>query len=259
MSHDPFPAYRFSRALLREPAASVVCGLRAVDRGDPSLELFHLEHAAYRAILENAGLETHVLPALSDWPDSVFIEDPAMVLPEGAILFRMAAPSRAGEPNTVREALETFVPVTPLENGHVDGGDILVTGPKIFAGLSKRTDKEGLDAMGAIVSGWGYELVGVDMPEGLLHLKTGCALLDEETILAVEPLKETFSDFRVLTMPEGEEAAANAVRVNDIVLLAAGYPRTEELLDRWGYNVRTTKVSQAQLLDGGLSCLSIRF
>lgn len=261
MMHDPSIAYRFSTALVREPAPSVVDGMRAEDRGSPSFDVFMEEHLAYRAALEEAGLTVHVEPALPELPDSVFIEDPAFVLPEGGVLLNLSAPSRDEEPDEVREALSELVALTELPEGFVDGGDLLFTGREVIAGLSKRTTQEGLDSLAKILAGWGYPLRPVAMPEGLLHLKTGSALLDEETILAVPLLAQSgvFTGYNVVEIPEGEEAAANALRLNAVMLIAAGYPETAEMLSIMGYEVMTSPVTQAQLLDGGLSCMSIRF
>nr|WP_026378999.1 arginine deiminase family protein [Afifella pfennigii] len=258
---DPAAAYRFTRAILREPAPSVVSGLRAEDRGDPSFDSFLSEHLAYRAALEAAGLSVHVEPALPELPDSVFVEDPAFVLPEGGVLLRMSAPSREEETDEIADALAAFVELTELQQGYVDGGDLLFTGREVIAGLSRRTDEEGLQALSRILADWGYPLRPVAMPEGLLHLKTGCALLDEETVLAVPLLARSgvFSGYRVVETPEGEEAAANALRLNAVMLIASGYRETAEMLSVMGYEVLTTPVTQAELLDGGLSCMSIRF
>jgi len=261
MLEDPAVAFRFSTAIVREPAPSVVDGLRAEDRGAPSFDVFLAEHRAYAAVLAAAGLTVHVEPALPELPDSVFVEDPAFVLPEGGVLLNLAALSRYEEPEEIRETLSELVELTQLPEGFVDGGDLLFTGREVIAGLSKRTNQQGLDALGKILAGWGYPLRPAAMPEGLLHLKTGAALLDEETILAVPLLAQSgvFTGYRVVEIPEGEEAAANALRLNGIVLIAAGYPETADMLSAMDYEVVSTPVTQAQLLDGGLSCMSIRF
>ena len=145
--------------------------------------------------------------------------------------------------------------------GCVDGGDILVTDRVILVGLSERTNTVGFAALKKILTAWGYSVQAVTTPDKVLHFKSDCAVLDSETILATSRLSgaECFNSFRVLTVPAGEEAAANVIRINNKVLVPAGYPGTAELIKRAGYAVEVMGVGQAALLDGGLSCMSLRF
>ena len=232
-------SYRFTDAIVRDPADSVVNALRGTEGPPPDVGAFRAQHAAYVAALERAGLEVRTLAALEDFPDSVFIEDAALCLPEGAIVLRPGAPSRAGEAPAVEPVLrEIFPAVTVLgANGSVDGGDILVTETSVFAGLSSRTDAAGFAALAEVLTSWGYVAEAVPLPADVLHLKSDCSLLDGETILASHRLADTdcFKSFRVLRTAEGEDAAANAVRINDTVLLADGYPRTAELIVNAGF------------------------
>ncbi|MDH3235657.1 MAG: arginine deiminase family protein [Alphaproteobacteria bacterium] len=259
---DGFP-YRFTDAIVREPAVSVVNALRGGDGPPPDVGSFRAQHAAYVAALERAGLVVRTLPALEDFPDSVFIEDAALCLPEGAIVLRPGAPSRAGEAPAVGPILrEIFPEVRALgPNGSVDGGDILVTEAGVFAGLSSRTDGAGFAALAEVLESWGHMAETVPLPTGVLHLKSDCSLLDDETILASHRLADAdcFKPFRVLRTADGEDAAANAVRINDTVLLADGYPRTAERLVNAGFTIECVPTSQAAILDGGLSCLSLRY
>jgi dimethylargininase len=255
-------SYRFSHAIVRIPGASAVEGLRAEDRGAPDMATFRGEHAGYVAALARAGLEVAALPPLEAYPDSVFVEDVALCLPEGAILLKPGAASRAGEVGEIRAALaERFPKVATVEEGSVDGGDILLTEAGALVGLSARTDRTGFDALDKLLRDFGRQARAVETPDDVLHFKTDCSLLDAETILATHRLcgAACFRDFRVLEVPEGEDAAANAIRVNDTVLIAAGFPRTAELLDASGYAVTQVPVGQAALLDGGLSCMSLRY
>jgi len=256
-------SYRFSHAIVRWPAESVVVGLRSNDGPPPDYSAFRAEHATYVAALERAGLEVRTLPALEGYPDSVFVEDAALCLPEGAIVLRPGAPSRFGEAAAIEPALrDAFASVKTLPpGGTVDGGDILVTETGVFVGLSSRTDRAGIEALAKILSTWGYVVETVPLPAGVLHLKSDCSLLDGETILVSPQLAkaECFKRFRVLSTAAGEAPAANAVRINDRVLLADGYPRTAELLSQANYAVQPVSTVQAACLDGGLSCLSLRY
>lgn len=256
-------SFRFTHAVVRAPAASIIDGLRAEDRGSPDLAVFRAHHRDYVTALRSTGAEIIELPALEAFPDSVFVEDAALCLPEGAIEMRPGAPSRLGEAPEMADALAgIYGKVHRLAApGFIEGGDILVTGREILVGRSARTDPAGVAALRAIVAGWGYPLREVETPPGVLHFKTDCSLLDAETLLATRRLDASgcFEGYRVLHTAEGEEAAANAIRFNDLVILPAGFPATRDLLVQAGYPVREVGNSEAAKLDGGMSCLSLRF
>ena len=256
-------SYRFTDAVVRQPGLSVANGLRAVDRGQPDIKRFTAEHSAYVKVLERAGLKVEVLPPLEAFPDSVFVEDAALCLPGGTVILSPGAPSRAGEAEAMATALTGLGhEIHHLgQEGFVDGGDILVTDSVILVGLSARTNQAGFDALKNVLGDWGYPVQAVRTPDNVLHFKSDCSLLDSETILATSALSgaECLAPFKVLTVPSGEEAAANSIRVNDKVLVPAGYPATAELITRAGYAVEVVRADQAALLDGGLSCMSLRF
>jgi dimethylargininase len=256
-------SYQFAQAVARQPSQSVVQGLRATDRGTPNIERFQAEHKAYISALERAGLKVTVLGAEEAFPDSVFIEDAALCLPQGTVILRPGAPSRTGEGELVATDLAGLGHKIHHNDseGFIDGGDILVTDSAILVGLSKRTNQDGFDWLKTVLAAWGYTALAVHTPDNVLHFKSDCCVLDSNTILATSRLSgaECFANFRVLTVPAGEEAAANSIRVNDKVLLPAGYPATAALLSRENFAIETLRVSQAALLDGGLSCMSLRF
>jgi dimethylargininase len=256
-------SYRFTEAIVRLPGRSVVNGLRAHEKGQPDAGQFLLEHKIYMDELERAGLHVEALPPLEAFPDSVFIEDAALCLPEGTVVLRPGAPSRTGEAEDVAVACSGLGHRVQrlASGGFVDGGDVLVTDSMILVGLSERTDQAGFDRLKDILCDWGYSVRAVHTPDHVLHFKSDCCVLDSETILATSRLAdaECFSPFRVLTVPPGEEAAANSIRVNDRVLAPAGFPATAELLTQAGFTVKTVPARQAALLDGGLSCQSLRF
>lgn len=257
------PSFEFTRAITRRPSRSVVDGLRAADIGTPDLDQMLADHALYVATLKATGARVIELPPLEDYPDALFVEDTALCLPEGAILMRPGAPSRMGEVDEMAPALRAeYDNVRRIEGpGHIEGGDILVTGREILVGRSDRTDSAGVAELAAIVEEWGHSLREVMTPPGVLHFKTDCSLLDAETILATRRLDDSgcFEGYRVLHVADGEEAAANSIRFNQHVLSPAGFPRTAEMLDRAGYDVVQIGNTECAKLDGGMSCLSLRF
>ncbi|SDF14371.1 dimethylarginine dimethylaminohydrolase family protein [Sulfitobacter delicatus] len=257
------PTYEFTRAVTRRPSAGIVNGLRAEDIGTPDLAKMEEAHAHYVATLKKTGAEVIELPALEEYPDAVFVEDTALCLPQGAVMMRPGAPTRMGEVAEMEPTLRRlYDDVRRIEGpGHIEGGDILVTVREILVGRSDRTDAAGVAELAEIVSDWGHKLREVFTPPGVLHFKTDCSLLDGETILATKRLDASgcFEGYRVLHTAEGEEAAANSIRFNQFVLCPAGFPRTAEMLSNAGYEVVQISNSECAKLDGGMSCLSLRF
>jgi dimethylargininase len=256
-------SYTFSHAIARRPSARIVDGLRAVDTGAPDLRRFEQDHAHYVSLLTSTGAAVSVLEPLDDYPDSVFVEDAALCLPEVAIAMRPGAPSRIGEAAVMTPVLSGFYAEVIAINGpgFIDGGDILVTEREILVGRSARTDAAGIAELARITSRWGYQVREVETPAGVLHFKTDCSLMDEETVLATSRLSDTgcFDGYRVINTADGEDAAANAIRFNELVLMPAGFPQTAEQLSAAGYDVREVGNTEAAKLDGGMSCLSLRF
>lgn len=263
MKNRPGLSYKFTNAITRVPADSVADGLRAVDTGNPSGAAFRDEHALYVKALEAAGLSVDVLPQLEAYPDSCFVEDPAFCLPEGAIQLRPGAASREGEGKEIRAALEArYDKVVELPgSGYVDGGDILMLDDVILIGLSARTNREGADAFAALLEDWGYSAKVCETPDGVLHFKTACSTLGDGVILATEVMAKSgfFEGRKVVVVPEGEDYAANVIRVNDVVLVPEGYPKTLAAIEAAGFKTVVLPTHEARKVDGGLSCLSLRF
>lgn len=256
-------SYQFTRAITRLPAQSIVHGLRVEDMDNPDYEQMLLDHAHYVATLKEAGARVTELSALEAYPDAVFVEDVALCLPEAAILMRPGAASRRGEVDEMKSTLrEAYDEVFKIEGpGFIEGGDILTTSTEVLVGRSARTDAAGVAELAAIVSNWGYRLREVMTPEDVLHFKTDCSLLDAESILSTKRLDASgcFENYRVIHTCDGEEAAANSIRFNRLVLMPAGFPGTLERLQAEGYEVREINNSECAKLDGGMSCLSLRF
>lgn len=257
-------SYEFRRAITRKPGKSIVGGLRAEDIGTPDLGRMLEAHAAYVATLRSTGAEVVELPPLEAYPDAVFVEDTMLCLPELAIAMRPGAPTRMGEVAEMRPAIAKFYGDSIAEitaPGTIEGGDILVTGREILVGLSARTNREGVAQLTDIVREYGYTLRLVETPAGVLHFKTDCGLLAPETILSTRRLAVSgcFEGYEVLLVPDGEEAASNCIRFNNLVIMAAGFPRTAEMLAAHGYEVVQIDNIECAKLDGGMSCLSLRF
>jgi len=254
--------YDFNSAIVRLPGRSVVNGLRAHAGPAPVFERVAAEHEAYVEALRRAGLRVTVLDALEQFPDSIFVEDPALVFSEAAVLLRPGAPSRLSEAGELAPSLAARFPaLLRLAEGHADGGDILVTPRRTFIGLSARTDASGANALQSVLASIGISSQVVNTPRGTLHLKSDCSLIDDETILATEELANSglFDGFRILKLPPGERAAANAVRVNDVVLVRAGCPRAADLLVNHGLKIVPLSVMEIARIDAGLSCMSLRW
>lgn len=254
--------FDFNAAIVRAPGHSVTNGLRVGGGPGPSYATVASEHAGYVAALRAAGVAVEILPPLEAFPDSMFVEDPALVFPEGAILLRPGAPSRMDEARYLEAVLrERFSQVLSLPEGFADGGDVLVTPGLVYIGLSGRTDEAGGRALIAALETLGHHGCLAATPPGTLHLKTASSLIDEETVLATQALAASgiFKGLRTLIVPEEEPGAANVLRINDVVLAASHYPRTLDLLDRHGLRVTPLPVSEVAKIDAGLSCMSLRW
>ena len=265
MSKIRHRSWQFTQFVSRQPGASISAGLRAASGPNPDPGAFRAEHDAYVAALAATGAEGTILPPLEAFPDSVFVEDPALCAGDIAIILRPGAESRFGEAEAIAPTLEALFTanggkIVRLPSGFVDGGDILFTNDEALVGLSERTDEEGVASLTPLLEKQGYTVRTVHTPEGVLHFKSDCGLLDEKTIFSTSVLAASgcFEGYRVIEAPKGEEAAANLIRFNDHVFMRTGFPETEVLLKSEGYSVRTLGADQAARVDGGLSCMSLR-
>lgn len=256
------PIHDFTHAILRTPGRSVIGGLRAHDGPGPDYDAVLREHAAYAEALRGAGLTLDVLEPMEDFADSIFVEDPALVFGEGAILLNPGADTRRGEGMYLAPVLERHFPqVIRLAEGHADGGDVLVTPDRVMIGLSARTDETGALALTEALAQLGRKAEIVAPPRDALHLKTIATLIDEETIVTTGAgaASGLFDGFRIIVLDEDEAPAANALRINDRLLLSAGHPRIAERLDREGYRLALVDTSHVARIDAGLSCMSLRW
>jgi dimethylargininase len=258
-------SYQFKHALTRLPGPGFAQGLTKAQLGPPDLDTALAQHAAYCAALRRCGLDVETLAADPDLPDSTFVEDTAVLSANATIVTRPGAASRRGEVGAILSALrargrEAQSITAP---GTVDGGDICQADRHFFIGLSARTNADGAMQLAKLLGEHGYTSSTVDIRDNpaLLHLKSGIAYLGQgRLVLAPElfPVAE-FRDYELVRIEPEESYAANCVRINDHVLVAEGYPRLTSVLRGLGYAVMPLAVSEFRKMDGGLSCLSLRF
>ena len=255
----------FSRAIVRPPGPNFAEGLSSSGLLAPELPLALAQHRAYLEALAAAGLALVELPADSWHPDAPFVEDTAIVTPRGAVITRPGAPSRRGEIDAIATALAPFYDaLLRIEApGTLDGGDICQVDDRFLIGVSHRTNPEGARQLERHLANLGYGAAVLDVrnqPE-LLHLKSGLSYLGDGLALATRALArhEALQSCRVLAADPDEAYGANAVRVNEVVLLPAGHPKLQDRIERAGLRVVALEMSEFRKMDGGLSCLSLRF
>lgn len=291
-----------TRAIVRPPAPNFCEGLTTADLGAPNYQRALIQHEDYCAALEQCGLTLTKLKPDLDYPDSTFVEDPAVIVTshQGAraaetyddldgrfhpltqvILTRPGAPSRSGEVDSMRRVLADFFPsLGEIQSpGTLDGGDVCEAGNHFFIGISERTNEAGAQQLAELLVPHGYTSSFVDISNsgtgvppvthaqdaratpGLLHLKSGLAYLGENRLAVIEALanRAEFAGYDLVRVDSEEEYATNCIQVNEHVLVAAGYPKFESKLRDLGYETIALDMSEFQKMDGGLSCLSLRF
>jgi dimethylargininase len=256
---------QFQHAITRAPGANFAGGLTTASLGEPVYQLVLEQHAAYSAALRSCGLQLHQLNADLRYPDSTFVEDAAVLTPHTAILTNPGAPSRKGEVEAIEPAVARFYTrirriVAP---GTLDGGDICEAGRHFFIGLSARTNAEGARQLAEFLAedGFSASCVPVHGIPGILHLKSGISYLGDNNLVLIDAFAQRpeFAAYNILPVTPEENYAANCVRVNDHVLIPRGYPRLQSAIEALGYAVIPLDMSEYQKMDGGLSCLSLRF
>lgn len=252
----------FTRAIVRTPGASLISGITSADLGKPDYELALTQHANYVITLENCGLEVITLEPEEAFPDATFIEDVALLTPACAVITRPGAPSRREEINGVGQVLSEFYSHIEaiIAPGTLEAGDVMMTGSHFFIGLSERTNEAGAAQLIQILEKYGMTGSTVRL-EKMLHLKTGVSYLENNNLVATgEFLDHTaFQKFNILPVKEDEAYAANCIWVNDKVIVPEGFPETQKMIELAGYDTLAVEVSEFRKLDGGLSCLSLRF
>ncbi len=258
-------SYRFERALTRLPGPNFAAGLTSAQLGRPDLDAALVQHAAYCAALRRCGLEVRTLPADPAHPDSTFVEDTAVLSAAATVVTRPGAASRQGEVGAIAQALRDWGREAECiaAPGTVDGGDICQAENHFFIGLSARTSEAGAMQLATLLRAHGHTSSTVDIRGNreLLHLKSGLAYLGDGRLLVAPELPpiEEFRDYELVRVEPAESYAANCVRINNYVLVAEGYPRLAAALRGLGYSLISLAMSEYRKMDGGLSCLSLRF
>jgi dimethylargininase len=249
-------------AITREVSATMEsCELTHFARQPIDIALARRQHAAYRDCLRELGLHVIELPAEDAFPDAVFVEDPAIVLDEIAVIARSGAESRRGEAESIARELAQYRTLHRMEApATLDGGDVMLADRTLFVGHSARTNAAGIQQLAAAVEPHGYRVQPVAV-EGCLHLKSAASWAGDNTVLIHRPWVDTeaFAGMRLIDVPPSEEAAANVLLIGDSVLAAAGFPATADLITRLGRKVRLVDNSEIRKAEGALTCCSLIF
>jgi len=237
------------------------CALQFLERQEIDIVKATAQHEHYEACLVDLGLNVVSLPAEPDLPDSMFVEDPAVVVNEVAVIARMGNQDRRPESPTLAEALARFRPLRHMrEPATLEGGDVLRAGRTFFVGLSSRTNQAGIAQLASELEPYGYTVSSVEVRR-CLHLKSAACYLGNNTILANRDWTDTapFRDYRIVDVAPGEPAAANILPIGDTVLMAAAFPDTAAIVRQLGYKVRTLDISELQKAEAALTCSSLIF
>ncbi len=251
----------FHNAICRRPGPDFAGGLTMSNLGAPDFTKALATHVAYVDIMRKLGLEVQVLEALPGHPDACFVEDPAVVVPELAVLTNPGADSRKGEVESIGHALELHRECSAMESpGTLDGGDVLIIDKMVYVGLTNRTNPDGINQLKDYLEPFGYEVEAVAVDAGL-HLKSSVNWLGEKNLLLSKKFAklDVFAGYQKFIVDANEDYACNTLWINGTLIMAAGFPRTRDLIDRLGLPVIELDLSQYQKMDGGLTCLSLRF
>jgi len=252
----------FTYAVVRKPGPNFARGLTTAAATDPpDFETLVGQHTEYISALQSIGLEVIVLDCLPDHPDAYFVEDTAVVAADVAVITNPGAESRQGEEETIASVLAEYRRTDRIRPpGTVDGGDVLQVGNHFFVGLSERTNHEGAGQLGRIFKRHGYTYATVAVGEGL-HLKSSVNYVGRNTLLVTEDFasNEQLKAYDTIIVDRHESYAANTLLVNDHLLVPRGYPGTRRKLDALGLKIIELDTSEVRKMDGGLTCMSLRF
>ncbi len=251
----------FTKAIVRKPAETFANGITTANLGKPNYNLTLKQHEAYCEALIKCGLELIILDADPNFPDSCFVEDTAVVTTDFGIIARPGDQRRLGEEVEIKKVLEPLLKLHNIEEpGKLDGGDIMQADEKFYIGLSNRTNLSGSKQLKEILSEYNYDVFSVPVCN-LLHFKTGVNYLGENNLLVHREFcsKDDFMSYNRIIVDNDEEYAANSLRINDYVLIPKGFPKTKASIEKLGYQIIELEMSEFQKMDGGLSCLSLRF
>lgn len=252
----------FKHAIVRKPAKKFQEGLTSSNLGKPDYNKAVIQHSDYIRALKRCGLNIIQLDADEGFPDSTFVEDTAVVNKKVAIITNLGALSRKGEELEVQEVLEGYYDnIEFIKNpGTLEGGDVLKVDNQYYIGLSKRTNKEGAKQLTEIVKRYGFSCLTLQLVN-FLHLKTGIAYIGDNNLIVSRELIDNpmFKDFNIIKVDIDEVYAANCIKVNNYILIAKGFQKLKNSILKLGYKILEIDMSEFRKMDGGLSCLSIRF
>ncbi len=250
----------FQHAICRRPGPDLGAGLTTADLGPPDFELALHQHDTYVAVLRNLGLDVTVLDALPGFPDAHFVEDTAVVTPHVAVITRPGHPDRRGETESIARVLAEHRTIEQIElPGTVDGGDVLMVGNHFFIGTSERTNRDGAEQLAQILTRCGHTSTMVPVSAGL-HFKSSVNEVGAQLLLTADFAdRDELKDYPHLLVPPGEEYAGNTLRINDHLLTPLGYDGVRQQLAGLALEVSVLDMSEVRKMDGGLTCLSLRF
>jgi dimethylargininase len=252
----------FIQAVARKPGKNFAEGITTtISAQKPSYDVILKQHAVYLETLKSVGLDVMVLEPLADYPDAYFVEDTAVVSREVAVITNPGALSRRGEEESIAAVLARFREIERIQPpGTMDGGDVLQVGNHFFIGFSERTNQAGAEQFGWIMGSFGYTWTTVPVGAGL-HFKSSVNYVGRDTLLVTEEFArlQQLKNYRQLVVGKGEEYAANTLFVNGRLLMPKGFPQTRQKLEILNYEIIELDVSEVRKMDGGLTCLSIRF
>lgn len=256
---------KFNNVIVRKPCRALVDGISGgTYEGKPDYDKAVVQHAAYREALKKCGVEVTVLEADERYPDSCFVEDPALITSKCAIITNPGAESRKGEEKEIIGAVKKFFSDDKIEfikdPGTLEGGDVMMVGDHFYVGRSARTNEEGIRQLTEILAKYGMTCSEVKLEE-VLHLKTGINYLEDNNMLVSGEFvtKPDFEKFNKVEIPEDEAYAANCIWMNGTVIVPEGYPTVLKAVQDLGYKTLVVDTSEYRKVDGGLSCLSLRF
>ena len=251
----------FTHAIVRAPGPNFAAGITTVDLGQPQYELVLAQHAAYVTTLQQLGLMVIALPALPNHPDAYFVEDTAVITTEVAVIANMGAKARQGEEQAMVPVLAQYRKLAHIElPGTFDGGDVLVVNNHCLIGLSERTNECGARQLGETLTQYGFRWDAILVGAGL-HFKSSVNYVGNNTLLIDQAFVDhpAFACYDKIVIDRDEVYAANTLFINDHLLMPAGFPKTKQKLASLGYPIIELETSELRKMDGGLTCLSLRF
>ena len=249
-------------AITRKVSSSLAnCELSFIERKPIDLERARAQHHAYEALLEKMGAKVISLPEERDLPDSMFVEDPAIVLDELAIICPLGTDIRRKEAASLAAALEPYRKLAHVKfPGMLEGGDVLRIGKKFFVGLTQRSNAEGIRQLAVITEHYGYDLTAVPVT-GCLHLKSAVTYLGRDTLLGNRAWFhwKRFEGFDWVDVDPEEPHAGNALAVGESIVFPASFPKTLARIEAKGFHVESLDISELQKAESGLTCSSLLF